>query len=453
MRRFPKDFALGVSTASYQIEGAWREDGKGASIWDAFCLVPGRIEDGATGETACDHYHRAAEDVALMKRLGIRHYRFSLAWPRIQPSGSGAPNAAGLAFYGRLIDLLLDDGIRPWVTIYHWDLPLALQVEKDGWLNADIAERYAEYAAICFKAFGDRVKNWTTFNEPWVSSVHGYGTGRHAPGRKSADEPYLAGHNILRSHARAVALYRREFKPAQGGVIGITFNSDWREPRTQEPQDVAAAERSLEFHLGWFADPVYLGDYPAVMKEWLGSRLPELEPREKAMLRGSSDFFGINHYRTQYAAQAAGTGSQLGTFWDDHLVELSQDPAWPRNDTGNVVPWGVTKLLRWIDTRYSRPLIIMTENGCSLPEPTYEAAREDKGRIECISSCLGGCLDAVDAGVNLGGYFAWSLMDNFEWAFGYTKRFGLVYVDYASQRRLPKKSAEWFAGVAAAGGL
>ncbi len=453
MRSFPRDFALGVSTASYQIEGAWREDGKGASIWDAFCLIPGKVEDASTGEVACDHYHRYPEDVALMKSLGIRNYRFSLAWPRIQPTGRGAANPRGIAFYDRLIDSLLENDIRPWVTLYHWDLPLSLQVERDGWLSADVANSYASYAALCFTAFGDRVKNWTTFNEPWVSSVHGYGTGRHAPGRVARDEPYLAGHSILRAHARAVDLYRREFQSKQKGIIGITFNSDWREPKTSKPGDVSAAQRSLEFHLGWFADPVFLGDYPAVMREWLGHRLPGFSAEEKTLLRGSADFFGINHYRTQYAAQARGPGSPLGTYWDDHLVELSQDPAWPKNDTGNVVPWGVTKLLKWIDDRYGKPLIIMTENGCSLPEPDYESARNDVRRIECISSCLGGCLDAIDAGVNLGGYFAWSLMDNFEWSFGYTKRFGLVYVDYATQKRLPKKSAEWFAGVAREGGL
>ena len=453
MRSFPKDFALGVATASYQIEGAWREDGRGASIWDAFCQVPGRIADGATGDVACDHYHRYAEDIALIKGMGLGHYRFSIAWPRILPAGIGTPNPKGIAFYDRLIDALLEAGIRPWVTLYHWDLPLALQVERDGWLNPDIAGLFADYAAICFKAFGDRVKRWTTLNEPWVSAVQGHNIGKHAPGRVSPDEPYVVGHNLLRAHALAVATYRRDFQQAQGGIIGITFNSDWREPKSAKREDVEAAQRSLEFHLGWYADPVYRGDYPAVIKERLGKRLPRFSAEEKKLLKGSSDFFGINHYRTRYAAQASGPGSPLGSYFDDVQVELSEDPSWPTTDLGNIVPWGVTKLLRWIDDRYQRPLIMMTENGGSLPEPDYAAARNDDQRILCISSTLNGCLDAIEAGVRLGGYFAWSLMDNFEWAWGFSKRFGLYYVDYATQKRLPKKSAEWLAGVARAGGL
>eukprot|EP00803_Ostreobium_quekettii_P010866 evm.model.scf_3951EXC.1 EVM.evm.TU.scf_3951EXC.1 scf_3951EXC:4013-7173(-) len=307
-RQFPDDFVWGVSTAAYQIEGGAVLGGRGWSIWDAFSHTPGKTLNGDTGDVADDHYHRYKEDIAIMASAGIKHYRFSISWPRIQPNGHGPANPEGVAFYNGLIDALLGAGIQPLPTLYHWDLPLTLQVEEDGWLaGAPIADAFAAYARICFDAFGDRVTRWLTFNEPWCSAVLGFGTGEHAPGRscEPGREPYVAAHTILLAHAKAAKVYREDFKARQGGVIGITLNCDWREPKPDDDQlllanNCAAAERALEFHLGWFADPLYFGDYPAVMKARCGDRLPAFTDEEKALIKESSDFFGLNHYSTDY---------------------------------------------------------------------------------------------------------------------------------------------------------
>jgi len=304
MLTFPKDFAWGAATASYQIEGGWLEGGKGFSIWDAFAHTPGKITDSSTADVTCDHFHRWRDDVALMADLGLNAYRFSIAWSRILPAGRGTPNAEGIRFYSDLIDELLKRGITPWVTLYHWDLPLALQLELDGWTNPALADIYKDYAVLCFNLFGDRVKRWTTFNEPWVTSILGYGQGIFAPGRTSNVEPYLAAHTMLRAHGMAVREYRDRFQAVQKGLISMTTNCDWREPLTSAPSDVAAAERSLEFFLGWFADPLYRGDYPEAMRQRLGSRLPLFTSEESAMIRGSQDFFGLNHYTTMYATDS-----------------------------------------------------------------------------------------------------------------------------------------------------
>jgi len=256
MLKFPPDFTWGCATASYQIEGTWLEGGKGLSIWDAFSHTPGKILHGHTGDVACDHFHRYKEDIALMAAMGLPAYRFSLSWPRIQPAGYGKPNPEGIRFYSDLIDELLKHHITPWVTLYHWDLPLSLQTEFDGWLNPKIADFFCDYADICFSHFGDRVKHWITFNEPWITAIIGYGQGVFAPGRFSTSEPYQATHQMLRSQGMAVALYRRKYQH-QKGEIGIANNCDWREPKTESEKDQQAAQRALEFLLGWFADPIY----------------------------------------------------------------------------------------------------------------------------------------------------------------------------------------------------
>jgi len=455
-KSFPEGFVWGTATASYQIEGGWNAEGKGPSIWDAFCQIPGRIENGDTGEIACDHYHRFREDVALMKELGYPAYRLSIAWPRILPSGNlerGEINEAGIRFYSELIDELLQAGITPWVTLYHWDLPLALQTEKDGWLNPGIADDFAVYANLCFERFGDRVKHWITFNEPWVTSILGYGQGVFAPGRFSTSEPYLAGHNILRAHGQAVALYRERYSH-QGGQIGITNNCDWREPLTDSPEDRAAARRALEFYVGWFADPIWLGDYPQCMKDRVGDRLPEFTAEEKMMIKGSSDFFGLNTYTTLYAAESNGVVKQGSVFGnggisEDQDVELSADQQWKKTDyQWAIVPWGCRKLLKWIDARYGRPVIYITENGCAFDDPVgVDGIVQDARRIEFYRDYLAACHQAIQDGVKLGGYFAWSFMDNMEWALGYKLRFGLVHIDRQSLNRTPKKSARWYAEV------
>lgn len=460
MLRFPNDFVWGSATSSYQIEGAWRADGKGPSVWDAFSHTPGKILNGDTGDVACDHYGRFREDVRLMADVGLQAYRFSIAWPRIQPTGYGDPNPEGLRFYSDLIDALLEHGITPWVTLHHWDLPLALQTEHDGWLNPRMAEFFGDYARICFEHFGDRVQHWITLNEPWVTAVNGYGHGVFAPGRVSADEPYRAGHEMLRAHGAAAEIYRREFQERQGGVIGMANNCDWREPATDAPEDQAAATRALEFFLGWFADPLYHGDYPASMRERLGDRLPAFSDEDVARIQGSTDFFGLNHYTTMLAAHAEGGGtdgdkatSNAG-LGEDQDVHLSAHPDWPRTEMDwPVVPEGFRKLLHWIDERYGHPGIVLTENGCAFDDDLVDGEVDDAGRVDYLRGYLGACHQAIEGGVDVQGYFLWSFLDNFEWAAGYSKRFGLHHVDFATGTRTPKRSAAWYREVIRRNGL
>jgi beta-glucosidase len=455
MKTFPNDFVWGAATAAYQVEGAWQTAGRGPSIWDAFAHTPGKTHLGHTADVTCDHYHHLEEDVALMKAMGLKAYRFSIAWSRLLPQGRGSVNEAGVAFYNRLIDALLANGIIPWVTLYHWDLPLALQMELDGLLNPAIAEHFARYAELCFERFGDRVKHWITLNEPWCSAVLGHGLGFFAPGRTSTTEPYLAAHNLLRMHGRAVAVYRRKFQAVQRGVIGITNNCDWREPKTNTVADQTAAERGLEFFLGWFADPIYRGDYPDSMRARVGGRLPQFTAEDRAQILGSSDFFGLNHYTAMYASEPApdapiGHLSPAGNggMAEDQQVVLSEDPAWEKTDLGwNITPWACRKMLRWIHDRYAHPPIYILENGCALPgEEDVAVARQDERRTAYLRSYLEAAHAAItEDGVDLRGYFVWSLLDNFEWAFGYSKRFGLHHVDFTTGCRTPKHSARWYA--------
>jgi beta-glucosidase len=363
-------------------------------------------------------------------------------------------NPEGIRFYSALIDDLLAHGITPWVTLYHWDLPLALQLELDGWLHPHLDEHFRDYAAVCFSHFGDRVKHWITFNEPWVVSILGYGQGVFAPGRASTAEPYQAAHTILRAHGMAVREYRERFQATQGGSIGMTNNCDWREPRTDASADLAAAERALEFFLGWFADPLYRGDYPEVMRARVGDRLPRFTRDEQAMIRGSHDFFGLNHYTTMYASDASGGAMPLvqplgnSCIAEDQEVHLSAHADWGTTAMGwTIVPWGLRKLLRWIDRRYDHPPIMITENGCAFPDLVRDGSVDDGNRVAFLDSYLCACHDALTAGVNLRGYFLWSLMDNFEWSSGSARRFGICHVDYATGRRLPKSSAHWYSRV------
>jgi beta-galactosidase len=462
--RFPDGFMWGTATASYQIEGATDEGGRGDCIWDAFSRTPGKVLNGDTGARAVDHYHRYKEDVQLMKSMGVQAYRFSIAWPRILPAGTGKVNEEGVQFYSKLIDELLANGITPLVTLYHWDLPLALLTENDGWLGGRfIQDAFAAYARICFARFGDRVKHWLTLNEPWCSAFLGYGNGVHAPGRTKnpQSEPYIAAHNLLLAHARAVKVYRDEFQESQKGKIGITLNCDWREPAptddpTQHEKNVAAAERSLLFFLGWFADPVYLGDYPQVMKDRVGDRLPKFTEEEKKLIKGSSDFFGLNHYGTCYTAPSKEyedgvrpPNDSTGSMWHDEGTSMTSDDAWKRTDMGwNVVGWGFEKLLLWIQERYAHPNgILVTENGCAVADRTKEEAQNDDFRVDFYREYLAGMHRAIGHGADVRGYFAWSFCDNYEWAEGYAKRFGLHWVNYETMERTPKKSALWIGGV------
>ncbi|MEM9142905.1 MAG: GH1 family beta-glucosidase [Bacteroidota bacterium] len=451
MLKFPKDFAWGAATSSHQIEGAALEDGRAWSIWDAHAHTPGRTHEGETADVACDHYHRFKEDVQLMADIGLKAYRFSISWSRIQPDGQGDLNPKGIAFYDSLINELLKHDITPWVTLYHWDLPLALQTEKDGWLNPETADFFAQYADICFEHFGDRVKHWITLNEPWVVAILGHGEGVFAPGRKSKSEPYLVAHQLLRAHGKAVALYRDKYQPVQQGQIGISNNGDWREPLTDKPEDVEAAQRSLEFFLGWFTDPIFLGDYPQSMKERVGERLPLFTEEDRALIKGSSDFLGLNHYTTLMASNVApGDTVQQevygnGGIFEDQYVLLTADPTWQTTSMNwAIVPWGCRKLLEWIAKRYDNPAVFITENGCSLDDQVENGKVRDVVRKEFIEGYLAAGHKAIAGGVALKGYFVWSFMDNFEWALGYSKRFGIHYVDYNTLERIPKNSALWY---------
>lgn len=451
LKQFPDNFLWGSATSCYQIEGAWQAGNKGLNIWDVFCHTPGKIARGETGDVACDHYNRYPEDIALMADMGLKAYRFSINWARIQPDGKGAANPEGIAFYSRLIDELLANGIEPWITLHHWDLPAALQFENDGWLGKETTDCYAEYARICFEHFGDRVKNWITMNESWVIAILGYHDGVFAPGRKSDDEPYLVAHNLILAHAKAVKVYREQYQATQGGQIGMTNNCDWRHPLTDKPEDVAAAQLSLEFFLGWFADPIYFGDYPASMRERLGDRLPQFTAEEQEYVKGSSDFFGLNHYNTMYASHVP-EGQTVenyvyanGGIFADQQVALTLDPNWELTDMEwPVVPWGLKEMLLWISERYGNPPIIITENGCATPDEVVDGKVADPRRVDFLDGYIGAVHEAIAKGANVRGYFVWSFLDNFEWASGYDKRFGMVHINFETLERIPKDSAKWY---------
>ncbi|GAQ83224.1 Beta-glucosidase [Klebsormidium nitens] len=462
---FPQDFAFGAATAAYQVEGAWNKGGRGPSIWDTFSHEPKRILGGDTGDIACDHYNRFKEDVQLIKSMGMGWYRFSISWSRVLPTGRGTVNTEGVAFYNELIDELLRQGVRPFVTLYHWDFPQALETEYGGWLNEQAVLDFREYARVCFREFGDRVKHWLTFNEPMTFSNLGWGEGIMAPGRSSdrsrspegnsATEPYLVSHNVLKAHAAAVEVYRQDFKGTQNGSIGITLDSDWSEPSTSAPEDVEAAQRRLEFTFGWFADPVFRGDYPASMRRNLGSRLPSFSPAESASLRGSVDFIGVNHYTSRWVGNGSPPESpETSSFYRDAWVDVTafKDGAaiGPRGASEwlYIVPWGLEKLLVWISERYGAPPIYITENGVDeLNDPALplEAALHDPTRVKYYQDYLHSVLRAISRGVDVRGYMAWSLLDNFEWMMGYSRRFGLHFVDYKNDlKRYPKSSAKWW---------
>ena len=417
-------FRWGVATAAYQIEGATAEDGRGSTIWDIFSGEPGKIHNGDTGTLADDSYHKVVEDIQLIKNMGLKSYRFSIAWSRIMPTGQLPVNEQGIAHYNFLLDELVKAGIEPLVTLYHWDLPQGLHDQYGGWLSPQIEEDFARYADVCFTAFGDRVKLWTTMNEPWTVSFLGYVTGAFAPGRcsnrlqctegNSSTEGYIAAHNILNSHAAAVELYREKYQPTQKGLMGMTLNQDWGEPLDPDnPADVAAAQRKNEFQMGWFADPMVFGDYPDSMKQYVGDRLPVFSPAQQMRIKGSIDFFAFNHYTTKYfspaeevgegASEVAASGpptnltsgiapddKKWGGWADDMRVkEHAYDNAGKivglpaASKWLHVVPWGFYNVLMWNYRRYQPKIILITENGCDVPgedEMTMNEILDDQFR-------------------------------------------------------------------------
>ncbi|KAH8168855.1 glycosyl hydrolase family 1 domain-containing protein [Sarocladium implicatum] len=456
----PRDFVIGSATAAYQIEGAASQDGKGPSIWDHFSHLEPSRTSGEHGDVACDHYNRVAEDVALMKSYGLEAYRFSISWARLIPlGGRGDPiNEDGIAFYSDLIDQLLQHGISPVVTLYHWDLPLQLQERYGGMLNtAEFQADFLRYARLCFDRFGDRVKQWVTFNEPYIISVYGFHSGVLAPGRTvdPAREALRAGHSIILAHAAAVTAYADEFAPRQQGQISIVLNGDYYEPFDPSSKaDIDAAQRRMEFYIAWFADPVYLGaDYPGCMRKQMGSRLPEFSMEEREVLKKAASingFYGMNHYTSQYArardpALPIDKNDLTGNV-DELAVDCNGIALGPLSGTSwlRVTERQFRKLLSWVYARYRLPIII-TENGCPCPgenSMTIQEAVNDQFRVRYTGLYLDAISRAIyDDGVEVSGYYAWSLMDNFEWSAGYSIRFGITHVDFETLVRTPKSSA------------
>ena len=433
----PSDFTFGASTAAYQIEGAVTEGGRGTSIWDTFCAEPGRIVDGSSGAQACDHYHRYAEDVALLKGLGVQGYRFSIAWPRIQPEGGGRVNAEGLAFYDRLLDELLAAGIEPMATLYHWDLPQPLQDDKGGWLNRATAERFGEYAALCGMRFGDRVKRWVPVNEPNVAGLLGYALGRMAPGETLVFDALPAVHHLLLGHGRAVQALRA----AGATEIGTATNHSPMWPASEGAEDVAAADIADTLWNRLFADPVLLGSYPAGFAEAMPGPVTE----DLAAIGAPLDFYGLNYYNPMLVA-APPEGDPMPFEYRDVEGYPMTDFNWP------VVPDGLRDCLVTLKERYpGLPPVLITESGCSYGMgPDADGVVDDQPRIDYLDAHLRAVGAAIAEGVDVRGFYTWSLIDNFEWAEGYTQRFGLVHVDYPTQRRTPKRSYGWYRDMVAA---
>ncbi|MDH3660996.1 MAG: GH1 family beta-glucosidase [Alphaproteobacteria bacterium] len=432
--RLPQDFIIGSATAAYQIEGAVAKDGRGPSIWDVFCHTPGAIKDGSTGDVACDHYHRWRDDVALMAELGLDAYRFSLSWSRIHPDGRGAVNPKGLDFYSRLIDGLLDAGITPFVTLYHWDLPKTLQDDGGGWLDPGIIDAFTHYTETVCKHFGDRVKHWTTLNEPWTFCWWGYGLGEDAPGLSlGAKGALLASHHALLAHGAALPIIRAHAKDAE---VGIVLDLNCVEPLRDDPNDRAAARRFDGAQNRWYLDALFHGRYPDDMCELFGKIFDQ---HDITGAKQPLDFLGVNYYRRSVIA----AGDDMAP-----LAVRRIDPPGRYTEMGwEVWPEGLFDLLTWIDRTYRPPCLYVTENGAAFADEPCRDRTEDQERLRYIEAHLEQCARALAAGVPLAGYFVWTLMDNFEWAEGYRPRFGIVHMEVERQIRRIKASGHWLAAL------
>ena len=437
----PTTFRWGVATSAYQIEGAVAEDGRTPSIWDTFCRVPGAIDNGHTGELACDHYHRMPQDVAMMRSLGIDSYRFSVAWPRVQPRGRGRVNLAGIAFYDRLVDELLANGIDPWLTLYHWDLPQELE-DDGGWPARDTAHRFADYAMLVFDALGDRVRTWTTLNEPWCSAMLGYHEGRQAPGRRDFPASIAAVHHLLLGHGLAVG--RMRAAASSPTEFGITLNLGNATPASDSDADRDAARRADGLGLRVYLDPLVHGRYPADVVDDLaaaGAPLP-VRDGDLEVISAPLDVLGVNYYFSSRFADSGNDSADGGGALGVREVPFGRDVTamgW------EIVPEGFTDLLVRLGRDYPGLPMVVTENGAAFhDEPDDTGFVRDDDRTAYLASHIAAVAQARIDGADVRGYFAWSLVDNFEWAYGYAKRFGLVRVDYPTQRRTPKQSAWWY---------
>ncbi|WP_426191973.1 GH1 family beta-glucosidase [Massilia sp. DWR3-1-1] len=424
---FPARFTWGVATSAFQIEGAAAADGKGPSIWDTFCRQPGAILDASNGDIACDHYHRFEEDVALIASLGVPAYRFSMAWSRVQPLGHGAWNEAGFAFYARLLDALEARGIAAHLTLYHWDLPQGLQ-DQGGWLNRDTAYRFADYAAEVARRFGKRLATIATHNEPWCTANLGYGNAQFAPGVADAGAAIQVSHHLLLSHGLAMTAMRQLDVTAK---LGIVLNQWTADAATDSPADLALAELEYARSVQWFMDPIFKGHYPALALAAHGAAAPRVEAGDLATICQRLDFLGVNYYFRAWCSAAT--------------PPVPAPAALGHTDMGwEIYPRGLTELLLKLRAEYALPPIYITENGMASADSVHDGAVDDGARIEFVATHLAALMAAMDQGVDVAGYFLWSLLDNFEWNSGYAKRFGIVHVDYDTQQRTPKASARWY---------
>ncbi|KAL3537319.1 hypothetical protein ACH5RR_000685 [Cinchona calisaya] len=470
-KSFPPGFLFGAASSAYQYEGAAFEDGKGPSVCDTFThKYPEKVADRSNGDVADDFYHRYKEDVQLMKYIGLNGFRFSISWSRVMPHGklSKGVNQLGVDFYNNLINELLSKGITPFVTLLHWDPPQALEDEYNGFRNISIVDDFRDFAEFCFKEFGDRVKHWTTFNEPWSFSTGGYDStsfiGTIAPGRCSAwmnkgcpggdssTEPYLVAHHIILCHAEAAKLYREKYKPSQKGQIGIVLVTNWMIPYSNSEADAIAAQRVLDFYLGWFLDPLTSGDYPKSMRKLLGIRLPKFTPEQSSLIKGTLDLLGLNYYSSSYAIDIPYATTVNISYTTDVRVNITSI----RNGiaigapTGasflHVYPKGLTDLLVYVKKNYNNPIIYITENG--LAEINIETVKQgvnDTNRVKFYRGHFKALKAAIEKGVDVRGFFAWTFVDTYEWGSGYTMRFGINFVDFKNGlKRYPKRSALWF---------
>jgi beta-glucosidase len=446
---FPEGFKWGAATASYQIEGAWQADAKGESIWDRFSHTSGRVKNGDTGDVACDSYHRFPEDIALLKEMGLGSYRFSIAWPRIQPKGSGAANRSGLDYYARLIDALLEAGIRPFPTLYHWDLPQALE-DAGGWPSRDLAGRFADYAETVVGALGDRCKSWMIFNEPNIFTTLGYLLGIHAPGRREPEAFLRATHTVNLAHGDAFRAMRAAHADL---VIGTAFNMTACEPRTDSQDDIAATERWHRFINEWFLQPALRGTYPEAHPRGLPHDVMGVRDGDFERMRAPLDFVGINLYTRTIVAATPGDGGPL-SLGALPVGGLGGDGG-PKTDFGwEVWPDALHDILVRISEDYDRPPIEITENGCSYGDgPGPDGVVRDTRRIAFYEGYIEAVHRAIEAGADVRGYHAWSLLDNFEWGEGYEQRFGIVWVDFATGKRILKESGRWYGNVARSNAL
>lgn len=464
--RFPDDFSFGITANAYQIEGSHSSYGKGESIWDVFSHHTDKIYDYSNGDIACDTYHLYKDDIRLLRELGCRNYHFSISWSRILPTGRvDNINQEGIDYYNDLIDCLIQNNITPSITLYCWDYPMTLYREYEGWLSQKSHDDFLDYAELCFDMFGDRVKKWITINEPWVIAILGHALGTHAPGHKDNPgiEPYIVMHNIILAHAKVYRLYKAKYE----GIISITNCGTWWHPDSRNEKDILAAKRGMAFTLGWTLDPIMKGDYPDIMKEIVGDRLPTFTKEDKELIKGSSDFIAINHYTTIFTSEISThkilknimspSGLQGGEevfnvmknryhyFKDMKVMSNHKDIS--KNDMGwYIAPIGLNKILTYLDKHYSGEIHIL-ENGYAGFEADLTSAVNDHNRIRYLEGYLRELYKSIQKGINVKCYNVWSLLDNFEWHHGYTKKFGLVHVNFRTQDRTPKMSYYWLSKI------